>query len=98
MRRSSIESIVSSTRTEGSKLSDREVERLLSNLQFKSEQSKEAYDLALRQTQGTIRTESANWQPWLNFFLRALAAQAAFPGTRCARASTPTRQRTRGLV
>lgn len=39
------------------------------------EQSKEAYYLALRQTQGTIRTEAPNWQPWLVFFLRALAEQ-----------------------
>lgn len=39
------------------------------------EQSKEAYYLALRQTQGTIRTDSPDWQPWLVFFLRALAEQ-----------------------
>lgn len=31
--------------------------------------------VALRQTQGAIGTESANWQPWLIFFLRALAEQ-----------------------
>jgi Fic family protein len=39
------------------------------------EQNKEAYYLALRQTQGTIRTETPNWQPWLLFFLRSLAEQ-----------------------
>jgi Fic family protein len=39
------------------------------------EQSKEAYYLALRQTQGTIRTESPNWQPWLVFFMRSLSEQ-----------------------
>ena len=39
------------------------------------EQNKEAYYLALRQTQGTIRTEAPNWQPWLLFFLRSLAEQ-----------------------
>ncbi len=39
------------------------------------EMSKEAYYLALRQTQGTIRTEIPNWQPWLLFFLRSLAEQ-----------------------
>ena len=39
------------------------------------EQSEEAYYLALRQTQGTIRSESPNWQPWLVFFLRSLAEQ-----------------------
>ena len=38
-------------------------------------QSKEAYYLALRQTQGTIRTEAPDWQPWLVFFLRSLAEQ-----------------------
>ncbi|MCW5260234.1 Fic family protein [Verminephrobacter eiseniae] len=46
-----------------------------SSLESVIEQSKEAYYLALRQTQGTIRTESPNWQPWLVFFLRALAEQ-----------------------
>ncbi len=29
----------------------------------------------MRQTQGTIRTETPNWQPWLVFFLRSLAEQ-----------------------
>ncbi|MBD9667082.1 Fic family protein [Variovorax sp. VRV01] len=46
-----------------------------SSLESVIEQSKEAYDLALRQTRKTIRTESPNWQPWLIFFLRALAEQ-----------------------
>lgn len=36
------------------------------------EQSKEAYYLALRQTQGTINTENPNWQPWLSFFLNTM--------------------------
>jgi len=39
------------------------------------EQSKESYYLALRQTQGTIRTDTPNWQPWIMFFLRALQQQ-----------------------
>jgi Fic family protein len=39
------------------------------------EQSKEGYYLALRQTQGTIRTDSPNWQPWLLFFVRVLEQQ-----------------------
>jgi Fic family protein len=39
------------------------------------ENSKDGYYLALRQTQGTIRTETPNWQPWLLFFLRALQQQ-----------------------
>ena len=46
-----------------------------SSLESVIEQSKEAYYLALRQTQGTIRTETPDWQPWLIFFLRALAEQ-----------------------
>lgn len=46
-----------------------------SSLESVIEQSKEAYYLALRQTQGTIRTSTPNWQPWLIFFLRALAEQ-----------------------
>ena len=46
-----------------------------SSLESVIEESKEAYYLALRQTQGTIRTESPNWQPWLAFFLRSLAEQ-----------------------
>lgn len=36
------------------------------------EQSKEAYYLALRQTQATIRTESPDWQPWVEYFLDTL--------------------------
>ena len=39
------------------------------------ENSKEEYYLALRQTQGSIRTAAPNWQPWLQFFLRALRQQ-----------------------
>ncbi len=46
-----------------------------SSLESVIEQSKEAYYLALRQTQGTIRTESPNWQPWLVFFLHSLTEQ-----------------------
>ncbi len=46
-----------------------------SSLESVIEQNKEDYYLALRQTQGTIRTESPNWQPWLVFFLRSLSEQ-----------------------
>ena len=46
-----------------------------SSLESVIEQNKEAYYLALRQTQGTIRTKVPDWQPWLVFFLRALAEQ-----------------------
>jgi Fic family protein len=46
-----------------------------SSLESVIEHSEEAYYLALRQTQGTIRTDAPNWQPWLVFFLRSLAEQ-----------------------
>ena len=46
-----------------------------SSLESVIEQSKEGYYLALRQTQGTIRTPAPDWQPWLVFFLRALQHQ-----------------------
>jgi len=36
------------------------------------EDSKETYYLALRQTQGTIRTDLPDWNPWVTFFLRVL--------------------------
>jgi Fic family protein len=39
------------------------------------EQNKQEYYQALRGTQGTIRTEAPNWQPWILFFLRSLYAQ-----------------------
>ena len=46
-----------------------------SSLENVIENNKEGYYLALRQTQGTIRTEAPNWQPWLMFFMRALQQQ-----------------------
>ena len=46
-----------------------------SSLENVIELNKEAYYLALRQTQGTIRTGEPNWQPWLVFFLQSLAEQ-----------------------
>lgn len=46
-----------------------------SSLESVIEQSKEGYYLALRQTQGAVRTETPDWQPWLMFFLRALSEQ-----------------------
>ena len=48
-----------------------------SSLESVIEQSKEAYYLTLRQTQGTIRTDTPDWQPWVVFFLRALQQQKA---------------------
>jgi Fic family protein len=46
-----------------------------SSLESVIEHSKEGYYFALRQTQGTIRTDAPNWQPWILFFLRALQQQ-----------------------
>ena len=46
-----------------------------SSLESVIENSKEAYYLALRHTQTTIRSDAPNWQPWLLFFLRALHQQ-----------------------
>jgi Fic family protein len=46
-----------------------------SSLESVIEHSKEGYYLALRQTQGTIRTDTPNWQLWVLFFLRALQQQ-----------------------
>jgi Fic family protein len=46
-----------------------------SSLESVIENSKDAYYLALRKTQITIRGESPNWQPWLLFFMRALQQQ-----------------------
>lgn len=46
-----------------------------SSLESVIEQSKEAYYLALRNTQGSIRTAAPDWQPWVLYFLRALKKQ-----------------------
>jgi Fic family protein len=46
-----------------------------SSLESVIEQNKESYYLALRRTQGTIRKAKPDWQPWLAFFLQALAEQ-----------------------
>lgn len=46
-----------------------------SSLESAIESSKKFYHLALHQTQGTIRTDTPNWQPWILFFLQALAQQ-----------------------
>jgi Fic family protein len=46
-----------------------------SSLEAVIENSKEGYYLALRQTQGTLRWESPNWQPWVLFFLKAIWQQ-----------------------
>jgi Fic family protein len=46
-----------------------------SSLEGVIDQSKECYYLALRRTQGTIRTEAPDWTPWLTFLLKALQRQ-----------------------
>lgn len=46
-----------------------------SSLESVIEKHKEAYYLALRQTQSTIRTQRPNWQPWMTFFLQTLGEQ-----------------------
>ncbi len=46
-----------------------------SSLESVIEQSKEGYYLALRNTQGTIRSDAPHWQPWILYFLRALQRQ-----------------------
>ena len=46
-----------------------------SSMESLIEQSKDAYYLALRQTQGTIRSDKVNWQPWLGYFLSVLQQQ-----------------------
>jgi Fic family protein len=48
-----------------------------SSLESVIEQSKDAYYLGLRQTQGTIRTDAPDWQPWLTFFLKSHQQQKA---------------------
>jgi Fic family protein len=56
-----------------------------SSLESVIEQSKESYYLALRSTQGTIRTEAPNWLPWLLFFLKALHRQMQVLGAKVER-------------
>ena len=46
-----------------------------SSLEAIIEQNKEGYYLALRQTQGTLKRDNPNWQPWVVFFLKLLQQQ-----------------------
>ncbi len=46
-----------------------------SSLESAIEQTKESYDIALRRTQGTIRSDTPEWEPWVIYFLRALQQQ-----------------------
>ncbi len=46
-----------------------------SSLESVIEQNKEGHYLALRKTQGTIRTKTPDWQPWITYFLKSLSKQ-----------------------
>ena len=46
-----------------------------SSLESVIEKTKESYYIALRRTQGTIRSDSPEWQPWIIYFLRSLQSQ-----------------------
>ncbi len=46
-----------------------------SSLENAIERTKERYYIGLRQTQGTIRTDAPDWQPWVLYFLNALKEQ-----------------------
>ena len=39
------------------------------------EQNKDLYYKALRRTQGTLKSDTPDWEPWLGFFLRCLKKQ-----------------------
>lgn len=56
-----------------------------SSLESVIEQTKEGYYMALRGTQGTIRTATPDWQPWVMYFLHALQKQKARLETKIAR-------------
>ncbi|QEE43485.1 Fic family protein (plasmid) [Rhizobium sp. WL3] len=45
------------------------------SLESTIEQSKESYYISLRRTRGTIRSAEPDWNPWIEFFLRALHRQ-----------------------
>ena len=46
-----------------------------SSLESVIEQNKDAYYLALRRTQSTIRQPSPDWQPWIDFFVQSVTTQ-----------------------
>jgi Fic family protein len=46
-----------------------------SSLEAVVEQSKDAYYMALRRTQGTLKKDVPDWTPWVVFFLKALQQQ-----------------------
>ena len=65
-----------------------------SSLESVIEHNKEGYYLSLRQTQGTIRTDAPDWQPWLNFSSVPSAAEAA-PGRQSRKAKSSRSPRCR---
>jgi Fic family protein len=48
-----------------------------SSLEAVIERSKSDYYVALRRTQASLRTSEQDWQPWLEYFLGAMAEQAS---------------------
>jgi Fic family protein len=48
-----------------------------SSLEGVVEANKESYYLALRRTQGTLESDAPDWDPWIQFFLRAVQKQKA---------------------
>ncbi|MEP7110771.1 MAG: hypothetical protein ABI760_22445 [Ferruginibacter sp.] len=50
-----------------------------SSLEAIVEHSKGIYYLSLRQTQGTLKTDKPEWQPWVLFFLKALKEHKRTP-------------------
>lgn len=48
-----------------------------SSLESIIERNKEFYYLALRRTQGTLKSDNPDFGPWLTFFLRSLEKQTA---------------------
>lgn len=48
-----------------------------SSLEGIVEANKEGYYLALRRTQGTLHSESPEWDPWIRFFLYSMQKQKA---------------------
>lgn len=46
-----------------------------SSLESVVEQTRDAYYLALRRTQGSLGTDAPDWQPWLRYFLNAMKRQ-----------------------
>ena len=56
-----------------------------SSLESIIERSKEGYYLALRRTQGTIRTEAPDWAPWIMFFLKSMQSHVRHLNTKVER-------------